>query len=352
MSDDETTASTTPTSTPTVTFTPNTTEKIQSAIKSLSSIITTIPSTTTNSLSILNDTKTYSQIATLLRQPNSGAGDNNLCRWLYDTFQSNVSDLQLIVLHFLPVIAGVYLSRVADRKPQAGFEAVLLALYAHETTSRAGEAVTITIPDISHPSVYHESKVVINKNNSTELNVVVVSPLLEPHGTVRSTRRARIVAVAFELFYSKISQIPISSKIDFCKFCKIWAGQNGDMYTNFEEEKEDEDDDEENDDENEEVVEEGESNEEFVKKGRVPMPWELLQAILRILGHCLLGPNNKDTMLFETASETCRCLFARAMHDVNPKAILAMRSLLRLSKNVVVDDFDPTELPKTDVITL
>ncbi|KAL5101619.1 hypothetical protein RYX36_005946 [Vicia faba] len=73
---------------------------------------------------------------------------------------------------------------------------------------------------------------------------------------------------------------------------------------------------------------------------------------IRILGHCLLGPNNKDTMLFEAVSEACRCLFAREMHDVNPKAILPKMSLLRLSKNVDVDEFDPTEPPKTDIISL
>ncbi|WJX64410.1 hypothetical protein P8452_49192 [Trifolium repens] len=349
MSDEET-ATTTPT-TPTVTFTPNTSEKIQSALQSLTTIVNPTLSVTssTTPLSILNEPEIYNQIAALLRQPNSGAGDNNLCRWLYDTFQSNVSDLQLTVLRFLPIIAGVYLSRVAERKPQAGFEAVLLALYAHETTSRAGEPVTVTIPDMSHPSVYHESKATVNKNNATDLNIVVLSPLLEPHGTVRSTRRARIVGVAFELFYSKISQMSNAPKIDFCKFCKIWAGQNGDMYKDFE----DEDDEEENEAEVE--LEKEKEGEEFVKKGRVPMPWELLQPVLRILGHCLLGPNNnnnnkKDTMLFEAASEACRCLFARAMHDVNPNAILPMRSLLRLSKNI--DEFDATEPPKTDVISL
>ncbi|XP_045832898.1 uncharacterized protein LOC123924157 [Trifolium pratense] len=344
MSDDEATA-TTPT-TPTVTFTPNTSEKIQSALHSLTTIVNPTLSVTssTTPLSILNECEIYSQIAALLRQPNSGAGDNNLCRWLYDTFQSNVADLQLTVLRFLPIIAGVYLSRVAERKPQAGFEAVLLALYAHETTSRAGEPVTVTIPDMSHPSVYHESKATINKNNATDKTIVVLSPLLEPHGTVRSTRRARIVGVAFELFYSKISQMSIAPKIDFCKFCKIWAGQNGDMYKYFEDE-----DDEEDDEEAEVKIEKDKESEEF-KKGRVPMPWELLQPILRILGHCLMGPNNKDTKLFEVASEACRCLFARAMHDVNPNAILPMRSLLRLSKNI--DEFDATEPPKTDVISL
>lgn len=204
---------------------------------------------------------------------------------------------------------------------------------------------------MSHPSVYHESKSTINKNNATDLNVAVLSPSLEPHGTVRSTRRARIVGVALELFYSKISHFTIASKIDFCKFCKIWAGEDGDMYKDFE----DDDDLEDNDDEREDVEVIGEEKKEksgVNKRGRVSMPWELLQPVLRILGHCLLGPDNKDTMLFEAASEACRCLFARAMHDVNPKAILPMRSLLRLSKNVVVDEFDPTEPPKTDVISL
>ncbi|KAI4347671.1 hypothetical protein L6164_008462 [Bauhinia variegata] len=34
--------------------------------------------------------------------------------------------------------------------------------------------------------------------------------------------------------------------------------------------------------------------EEKVKKkeGRIPLPWDLLQPILRILGHCLMGVNN------------------------------------------------------------
>ncbi|CAI8586607.1 unnamed protein product [Vicia faba] len=355
MSDDETPTPTATPTTPSVTFTPNTSEKIQSAVHSLSSIVNpslTITSTTTP-LSILNEPEIYSQIATLLRNPNSGSGDNNLCRWLYDTFQSNVPDLQLNVIRFLPIIAGVYLSRVADRKPQAGFEAVLLALYAYETTSRAGESVTVTIPDMSHPSVYHESKSTINKNNATELNVSVLSPSLEPHGTVRSTRRARIVGVALELFYSKISQFTIASKIDFCNFCKIWAGEDGDMYKDFEDDDlEDNDDDDNNGDEVEDVEEEKQEKSGVNKRGRVSMPWELLQPVLRILGHCLLGPNNKDTMLFEAASEACRCLFARAMHDVNPKAILPMRSLLRLSKNVDVDEFDPTEPPKTNIISL
>lgn len=164
----------------------------QSSIESLSSILPSFPdslrTTEDPTRALLHDPQISMQITQLLRNPNSGAGDNHLCRWLYDTFQFAKPDLQLVVLKFLPNIAGVYLSRVALRKPLAGFEAVLLALYAHETNTRNGQAVTVNIPDLSHPSIYHEAKVT-TKNNSTELNLAVISPSLEPYGAVRSTRR-------------------------------------------------------------------------------------------------------------------------------------------------------------------
>ncbi|KAJ4834248.1 hypothetical protein Tsubulata_029883 [Turnera subulata] len=43
----------------------------------------------------------------------------------YEDHDSSQPDLQPVVLRFLPTIAGLYLSRVALRKPLAGFEAVL-----------------------------------------------------------------------------------------------------------------------------------------------------------------------------------------------------------------------------------
>ncbi|KAK9279330.1 hypothetical protein L1049_013009 [Liquidambar formosana] len=269
--------------------------KAQSAIQALSSILTSIPpslaSSSNPALSLLHDSETASQISSLLRHPHSGAGDNNLCRWLYDTFQSSDPNLQLVVLRFLPTIAGVYLSRVALRKSLAGFEAVLLALYAHETNCRAGQSIIVNIPDLSHPSLYHESIAPIN-NNSTDLHLAVISPSLEPHGTVRSTRRARIVGVALELYYSKVSQMPVGSKIDFCEFCAVWAGQDGDMCKGDQVE-------------GNEVVE----KERGGKEGRIPLPWELLQPMLRILGHCLLGPT-KDKELYDEAFAACRSLYA------------------------------------------
>ncbi|KAK4275923.1 hypothetical protein QN277_018933 [Acacia crassicarpa] len=342
---------------------PDAVRKAQSAIESLCFIVPSLPtslsSSTNPALSLLHDPTASSHISALLREPNSGSGDNHLCRWLYDTFQSCVPELQLVVLRFLPIIIGIYHSRTVHWEPQAGFEAVLLALYASETNSRDGQAVTVTIPDLSHPSIYHNESKSTVKNNATNLDLAVVSHSLEPHDTVRSTRRARIIGVTLELYFSKISQMPIKSKIELCEFCKIWAGQDGDMYKGFGSEPQHKPNDEEVGDDVEE--EEEEETETIVKEegkmmkkkeGRIPLPWELLQPVLRIVGHCLMGPNNcKEKELFHAASEACRCLYARALHDVNPKAILATESLLRLLKRVEDNNFDDFDY-YTNVISL
>ncbi|KAE8677230.1 putative Histone deacetylase [Hibiscus syriacus] len=277
--------------------------KVHSCIQTLSSIISSFPpsvsSSSNPSFSLLHDPTVSSQISSLLRHPDSGSGDNDLCRWLYDTFHSTDPELKLLVLRFVPIIAGVYLTRIALRKSLAGFEAILLALYAHETTARDGQPVCVNVPDLSQPSIYHEAKGSV-KNKATELNLAVISPTLEPHGTMRSSRRPRIVGVALELYYSKISQMPVSSKIEFCEFCEVWAA--------------------------------GQKNEESkVKERRIPLPWELLQPSLRILGHCLLGSHTSKELL-EAASMATNSLYNRCLHDIDAKAILATSSLLRLEK--------------------
>lgn len=64
---------------------------------------------------------------------------------------------------------------------------------------------------------------------------------------------------------------------------------------------------------------------------RILLPWELLQPLLRILGHCLLAPaplNNQEVK--DAASVAVRRLYARASHDLAPQAILATRSLVQL----------------------
>ncbi|KAL0709846.1 hypothetical protein Bca4012_016824 [Brassica carinata] len=306
--------------------------KCQTAIQSLSSIVTTTNIPSTISL-LLEDSSVSAAISSLLLRPDSGAGDNNLCRWLYDTFQSAEPPLHLLVLRFVPLIAGLYLSRVPLRQPQAGFEAVLLALYAHETTSRAGQAVTVNIPDLSHPSIYHESSKGPSKNNSTCLNIAVVSSTLDPHGTVRSTRRARIVGVALELYYREISRMPRESKLDFCEACEKWAGA---VMISEEEES---------------VVG---ARSERDGGGRIPLPWELVQPMMRILGHCLMGTKVEDREVMEAASRACQSLYLRALHDINPKAILAAGSLLRL-REMALDPknrIDHTEISNDNVLSV
>lgn len=122
--------------------------------------------------------------------------------------------------------------------------------------------------------------------------------------------------------------MPSWSKLDFCKFAADWAGE--DCVCKFEL---DEISSylvvEEVDVENNGGLNEDEDGE--IKGGRIPLPWEVLQPVLRILGHCLLGPLNSDEVK-DAASVAVRCLYARASHELMPQALLATRSLIQLDK--------------------
>ncbi|KAH7291983.1 hypothetical protein KP509_29G045000 [Ceratopteris richardii] len=63
---------------------------------------------------------------------------------------------------------------------------------------------------------------------------------------------------------------------------------------------------------------------------RIPLPWELIQPLLKILGHCLFAPSKNSEDVKKAASAAARMMYQRALHDVMPEAILATRSLLRL----------------------
>lgn len=69
---------------------------------------------------------------------------------------------------------------------------------------------------------------------------------------------------------------------------------------------------------------------------RIPLPWELLQPVLRILGHYLLGPLNSQDIR-DAACVAVRHLYARASHDLFPQVILATRSLIQLDKRARAD---------------
>ncbi|KAL8536144.1 hypothetical protein ACS0TY_011687 [Phlomoides rotata] len=307
--------------------------------------------------SLLLSSAAYSSVSAAISSPSSGSSDDPLCHWLYDTYLSSDPELRLVVLSYLPLISAVYLHRihhpVSDTPVSlSGFEAVLLALYTSETKARNGKSITVTIPDLSQPSLYHaprNPKSSSPNSKSAKPLVGVLSPPLEPQIAVKSTKRACIVGVALDCYYKQISQMPSWSKRDFCKFATVWAGQNCPCTSDFDQKPvnfvDGRGDDDgfgdairvEGDDEIENMVERvkyleiEDGNSAGEKDSRIPLPWELLQPVLRILGHCLLGPLNVDEVK-DAASMAVRRLYARASHDLVPQAILATRSLIQLDK--------------------
>ncbi|CBI20063.3 unnamed protein product, partial [Vitis vinifera] len=275
--------------------------------------------------SLLQSPDAYDALSSSLSCPRSGSGSDPLCQWLYETFQSSDPDLRLVVLSFVPLLSGIYLSRVATADSLAGFEAVLLAFYASELKARAGKPVSISIPDLSQPSLYHTPRSKPTSVAPARQSVGLVSPPLEPQIEVKSTKRACIVGVALDCYYKQISQMPSWSKLDLCQFAAAWAGQNCPCKAEF--------------DVNENAEIDGFSEVRVLDEGdeiercgvRIPLPWELLQPTLRIIGHCLLAPLNSQDVK-DAASVAVRCLYARASHDLVPQAILATRSLIQLDK--------------------
>jgi hypothetical protein len=298
---------------------------------------------------LLSSHTAYSLLSSALSEPLSGSGSDPLCQWLYDTYLSSDPHLRLVVLSFLPLVSALYLSRVhsSDSPSLAGFEAVLLALYAAETKARNGKPLLISIPDLSQPSLYHTPRRLAgnnnnNNNNNSRPSVGVLSPPLEPQVAVKSTKRACIVGIALDCYYKQISQMPSWSKLQFCRSVAAWAGQDCSCQREF--------DKYEDEFENctsfsdgeiaiEAVAQEMDKKLMIERNGensepngtRIPLPWELLQPALRILGHCLLAPLNSQDVK-DAAASAVRSLYARASHDLVPQAILATRSLIQLDK--------------------
>ncbi|XP_052146127.1 uncharacterized protein LOC127765301 [Oryza glaberrima] len=293
-------------------------QSAKSAVESLAAVLGaalpgTLASADDPANALLHDAGVARAVVGRLRREGSGAGNDGLCRWLYDAFQSNLPEIQLAVLRFVPALAGVYMSRAVSRKPLAGFEAVLLALYAHAAAQRgSGEAETVSLPNLANPSVYHDAKVP-PKTKAAELDVAVLSPALEPHGTMRATRRARIVGAVLELYHGKLAIMPLSSKMEFCEFCVAWTGNRSKL------------------DDKPRVAAASEPAAAEEKLRRVPLPWELFQPVLRIVAHCLLGPTNSDELKTQ-ATRAAECMYWRAAETMDARSVLAARSLVRLSQ--------------------
>ncbi|TKY59515.1 Hyccin protein [Spatholobus suberectus] len=229
-------------------------------------------------LSLLSSPAAYAAVSSSL----SGSHSDPLCHWLYDTFLSGDPHLRLVVLSFVPLLAGLYLSRIHAPDPPslAGFEAVLLALYAAETKSRNGKPLLVTVPDLSHPSIYHAP--LRKPQTSAPSSVGLLSPPLEPQLGVKSTKRPAIVGVALHSFFSQISHMPAWSKLDFCGFAADGPAH---------------------------AAPAGPSSTPMIPASKA-------------FGFA--------TDVKDAASFAVRCLYARASHDLVPQAILATRSLIQL----------------------
>jgi hypothetical protein len=327
---------------------------------------------------LLDSQEVAQAVSAAFQSASSGSASDRLCHWLYDTFLSSDPDLQLVVLRYVPILAGIYLSRLVSdthslREPLAGFEAVLLALYSGEVKARGGRPLLLHIPDLAQPSLYHAPRNPLPHDLSPNPFVGQLSAPLEPQAAVKSTKRASIVGVALDLFYRKVAVMPAGPKIDMCHFVQGWAGQNCSCARRFDDqihEGPQADLSVSNCQEGEEIAEntspvdralidgitkfsihddiasangsparyhhqdsfsssDGPMDDCSIKGARIPLPWELLQPILRILGHCLLAPLNPQEVK-DAASSAARVLFARVSHDLVPEAILATRSLIRL----------------------
>ncbi|VAI03519.1 unnamed protein product [Triticum turgidum subsp. durum] len=316
---------------------------------------------------LLRSAAAYDALSGALRA--GGGADDPVCHWLYDTLLSQDPDLRLAALSFLPLLSSLYLLRLPPALPSSlsGFEAVLLAVYSSEAKSRQGKPVLVHVPDLSVPSLYHTPQSSPTSRSPRRphpppippppANVVVgvLSPPLEPQAAVKSTKRAGIIGVAFEAYYAKIAQMPPASKVDACNAVAAWAGQYCRCRFELDEELEVEEGDSmgsmsplsaDAENGNGKALEEelakmrvnGDSSgqncgkEEEVREARVQLPWELLQPVMRVLGHCLLAPLNPMEVR-DAAAEAVRVVYARACHDLVPQAILAARSLIELDKS-------------------
>ncbi|KAL2614090.1 hypothetical protein R1flu_025782 [Riccia fluitans] len=157
----------------------------------------------------------------------SGKAGDELCQWLYETYQTGDPNFQSVVVRYMPALCGVYVSRSCGNNEEslAGFEAVLLALYTEESKARGGRPLLIHLPNLSQPSLYHTPKPV-GRNPGAAQVLQYAQQLcapLEPQTAVKSTKRAGIVGLALELFCKKISVMPSKAKLEICQHARRWT---------------------------------------------------------------------------------------------------------------------------------
>nr|XP_043630072.1 uncharacterized protein LOC122601375 [Erigeron canadensis] len=257
--------------------------------------ITPLLNTHHPSLSLLTSHSSYDAVSSSLP---------TLSNWLYDSFHSSDQNLKLFVISLIPIISKTYLS--SPPLSVFGIEPILLAI--SNSSKSADQNGPISIPDLSQQSIYH---IPFSVSDNTQKVFKFLEPDIDPHWSVSPNKRAEVVGSVLGCYYKHISVIPEWSKIDFCKFVSGWAGQDCGCKFEFGSKCD------------------GNSDNLNSGKDKIELPWEILQPVLRILGHCLLGPINGNEVK-DAASNAVRCLYDRVSHDLVPSAILATRGLIQL----------------------
>ncbi|CAA6665065.1 unnamed protein product [Spirodela intermedia] len=269
----------------------------------------------------------YSAVSAALAGPSSGAGDDPLCRWLYETYQSPDPNLRLFVLSSspsLPEYTSPASPAPAPPAPSPASSRPPLSLRGGGQGPRR-RAAPVPRPR-SVGALRHWRRAVAGRasRRPPQPTVRILSPPLEPQIAVKATVRASIAA------------------LDLCEFAASWADQRR-SFPNYLDQLDRSsntrpgsslfkgEEDETRGCEEEMGRSEIEDGDDGGGSGglSVPLTGELLQPLLRILGHCLLAPANPPEVR-DAASVAVRCVYARASRDLIPQAILASRSLIQL----------------------
>ncbi|KAG6547061.1 hypothetical protein Mapa_011311 [Marchantia paleacea] len=347
---------------------------------------------------IMQNVAVIDAITSRISDPTSGKAGDELCQWLYESYQTGDAHLQAVVLRYMPALCGTYFSRMCgdSDEPLAGFEAVLLALYTEESKARGGRPLLIHLPSLSQPSLYHTPKPASRTSGASQVHqhAEQLCAPLEPQTAVKSTKRAAIVGLALDLFWKKISIMPSKAKLEFCQHARRWttmgcswasqvdeiaklallaaepvqppadgihAPEVGYAYASgesiavgqavFEQPP------------HHRTVEAGKavlidrtssdaafssapgsvsfnsatSSVEQEEPGvKLPLSLDLLRPIFKVLGHCLMSSMSPPE-LQEEAAAAARALYVRASQDLVPEAIMAARSLVRLDAHAAAE---------------
>jgi len=82
---------------------------------------------------------------------------------------------------------------------------------------------------------------------------------------------------------------------------------------------------------------------------RVPLEIEVLRPVFKVLGHCLMAPSS-TAVLKSAAVDAANALYARSSQSLLPEAMLASRSLIRLSAGSSFGPSPSTKCQRAEIL--